>query len=396
MGRRIKKAAIIACVLLLLLVIVVGVARSLFTLTSTNAVIYLMRDSRGGLRVTSHLKPGDPDTVWHMIDVSCLFNVFAKTQAALGQGNIELTWNAREGDGVIKEFRPDGTEFLVVLARYANDNGTPQGLFIGGDLPLGDTQAIVDKSKNNTGIAFYDGTRWNHIWCALNEAVTFTGNGPVINTENWQYLGSTVLKSTVSEVVIESRHAIDVLSRNGIPVRLSMKRTLQKRLGEDYVILKVEFMNQGEVPFSYSWEFGDEPWVGDFYRGSKGNVGWTDGELFKYEGYVPTANHTFAGFWDIGNDVIHENARFTGYADFAEWLSSPPTFVYFANKFGFDDVDVRKPLSSWNNRVVSLLWLNQELQPGEINEHVVALGMAKPGDRAAGVFFPVKPVVRRP
>lgn len=77
-----------------------------------------------------------------------------------------------------------------------------------------------------------------------------------------------------------------------------MKRTLQKRLGEDYVLLKVEFTNSGAVPFSYSFAFGNEPWVGDFYRGSKGNIGWTDGAPYKYEGYVQPSQHTFAGYWE--------------------------------------------------------------------------------------------------
>jgi len=387
---RLKKGALIAAALIVVLVFSLVIARQVFHLTSTNAVIYFLRLADGSLEITNHLRPDENDRVERMLDISCLFNVFAKAQATIGLGNIELTWSERNGDGVIKEFRLDGTELLIVLSRFANDEGTPQGLFIGGDLPLGDTQRSSEAANNNTGIAYYDGKRWNHIWCSLNEGVSLVdGDKTVYGPEKWNYLGSTVLKSTSSEVVLESRHEVRALVR-GAPVVLSMKRTVLKRLGDDYLILKVEFSNQGRTPFAYSYELGDEPWVGDFFRGSRGNIGWTDGELFKYEDYVDTSRHKFAGYWDIGNDVIHEKHNFTGYADFVEWLSGPPSFVYFANNFGYDRVDERKPLSSWNNRVLGLVWLNQALRPGERKEYVVALGMAKPVSQG-GPFFPLKP-----
>ncbi len=389
-NRRIRKWALIGAALLASLVVLLVVGRRVFHLTSTNAVLYFLRQPDGSMELTNHLRPDEHDRVERMLDVSCLFNLFAQTEATVGLGNIELTWNDREGDGVIKEFRPGGTELLVVLSRYADDEGTPQGLFIGGDLPLGDTQRSSGAGNNNTGIAYYDGKRWNHIWCSLNEGVSLGGSATVYGPEKWKYLGSRVLKSTTSEAMVESSHEIRALLK-GVPVSLFMKRTLLKRLGDDYLILKVEFTNQGSATFLYSYELGDEPWVGDFYRGSRGNIGWTDGELFKYEDYVNTSLHSFAGYWDAGNDVIGEGRGFSGYADFVEWLSGPPSFVYFANNFGYARVDARKPLSSWNNRVISMIWLNQMLRPGERRAYVFAFGMAKPAQ--AGGRFPQKPAV---
>jgi hypothetical protein len=396
--RRLKSGAILAIGLLAgcLLTFLLGAvtARSIFHLTSDNAVLYFLQQTDGSLEVTNHLRPGENSRVVHMLDISCVYNLLARTEAGIGMGSIETTWNDREGDGVIKEYRNDGTEFLVVLARYVNDNGTPQGLFIGGDLPLGDVQRIKDTSNNNTGMAYYDGKRWNHIWCSLNEGTTIAGgNSKVYAPEDWKYLGSKVLKSTSSEVVIESSHKINTMVR-GVPVSLLMKRTVQKKLGEDYILLKVEFMNPGSSPLAYSYELGDEPWVGEFFRGSRGNIGWTDGELYKYEGYVNPSQNTYAGYWDIGNDVINEAGEFTRYADFVEWLSIQPDYVYFSNKFGFLKVNEKKPLSSRTDRVVSLVWNRQILKPGEQRAHVFALGMAKP-DSPGGVSLPVKPTVRR-
>ena len=393
--RAAKWLTMIVVGLLLALVLFLAAARTVFDITSSNAVIYLVRHPSGVTEFTNHLRSNENDNVVRMLDFSCLFNLFAQTKASIGLGHLELTWSDKDADGVIKDFRSDGTEFLVVLSRYAEDEGTPQGVFIGGDLPLGDTQRTMEAANNNTGMAYYDGKRWNHIWCSLNEGVSIRGmRAKAFTTVQWKYLGSTVLKRTTSEVIVESRHELTTDIHGSAPVTIAMKRTVQKKAGEDYVILKVEFSNPGTTPFAYAYELGDEPWVGDFFRGSRGNIGWTDGELYKYESFIRPSQHSFAGFWDIGNDVIHEKGEFTGYADFMEWLSTPPSFVYVANNFGFDRVNEKKPLDSWNNRVIGLIWLNQELGPGERREHVVAIGMAKPGYQA-GSYFPVKPDVSR-
>lgn len=377
------------------LLLALFMARAVFHITSTNAVLYLLRQADGRLQVTNHLRPDESDNIYGMVDISCLFNWFAHTGAHLaGVGNIELTWNGPDGDGVIKEFRPDGTELLVVLSRFSTDAGTAQGLFIGGDLPFGDSQRISDASKNNTGMAYHNGSRWIHIWCTLNEGLSLRGADGVYGPEKWNYLGSRVLRSENAEVMLESSHDLTVMTRDGKPLRLAMRRTIQKRLGEDYLLLKLEFSNTGTAALSYTYELGDEPWVGDFYRGSKGNVGWADGVLYKYESEVKPFEHSFAGFWDIGNDAVNEQGDFTGYADFIEWLSSPPDHVYFANNFDYRAVNRKKTLSSRNNRVLGLVWLDQQLRPGEKKEYLVALGMAKQ-DRRASANMPAKPAVRR-
>lgn len=192
-------AAGIALGTLMVLLITFVAVRRIFNLTSSSTVLYLLRQPNGATELTTYLRHDEQDKVVRRIDFSSLLNRFARTEAAIGMGKVEFTWNAKEGDGVIKEFRKDGTEFLVVLARFSDD-GTARGVFIGGNLPLGNTERVSEAANNNAGIAYYDGKRWNHIWCSLNEGVSITGaSKSSLAPGSWKYLGSTVLKATAGE-----------------------------------------------------------------------------------------------------------------------------------------------------------------------------------------------------
>jgi len=382
----------IAALTVFALAVILFVANMLFGISSMNSTLYFIKQPDGSIMITSHIRPDEYGRVDRLINFSWFFNLFSKEVARAGIGHIEYSWNTREGDGVIKEYRTDGTEFLVVLARYKEEKNTPMGVFIGGDLPLGDTERSSEQQNNNTGMAYYDGTRWYHIWCSLNEGfILLSDRAKTYETSDWKYLGSRVVKGSMSEVMIESAHEVSAL-RKGVTETVGMKRTIQKRVNEDYILLKVEFENKGSLPCNYTYELGDEPWVGDFYRGSSGNVGWTDGKLVKYESTLDLKQHTFAGYWDIGNDAKNEIGKYSGYADFMEWLGTPPDRVYFSNQFGYDQIDGKKVLSSWSNRIVSQVWLKQTLQPGEKRTYLTAFGMARPAFQN-GVFFPIKPTV---
>lgn len=372
-----------------------------FHINSENAVTYFIRDDGGRIKVVNDLGFDQAHRLVFMIDFNCVFNLLDEIEAVfVNKPLIELSWNNEKGEGIIKEFRPDGSKFLVVLSRFVKRAGIPdgasvKGLFIGGDLPYGDVDAYNDRSRNNTGMAFYDGKRWYHIWCAINEGMILSDQDATeIPPWGWNYLGSRVLKASSSEVVIESMHELGGITSGALPVGLLMKRTLYKRGGDDYVILKIEYSNTGTTPIIYTYSFGDEPWVGNFGT-SKGNVGWADGVLYRRQGLVLTDKHKFAGYWDIGNDDIGEGHNFTGYANFVEWVSHPPDFVYFANNFtpDLDKLDSSLPLDSYDNRIINLLWLDEVLKPGESKTHTFALGMAGPDTSGK---LPVKPAVRPP
>jgi hypothetical protein len=360
---------------------------SLFGLTTTNAVVYLIKDAEG-IKLKNDIDSNEVDNLVFMFDFSCLMNLFIRSASALSNTSLmELTWDKDGGDGVIKEFRADGSKFLVVLSRYYDDgNIAPRGLFIGGDLPYGDFDRWRERSRNNTGIAYYDGNRWYHIWCSINEGLSINGDRRVFYPRDWFYEGSRVVENSGSEIIIESYHSLSPKINNE-KVNLFMKRTLWKKRDEDYVVLKIDIKNMGDRVVSYNLSFGDEPWVGDF-GDSRGDVGWYEGGILRYEGHISPLRFRYGGYWDIGNDLIGERWPFTGYANFIEWLDNPPNYVYFSDSFG--EVNENSPLSSRFNRVINLLWLYQVLMPGESKTYTLALGMARPPHSGG---LPIKPLI---
>jgi hypothetical protein len=382
------KALLIAFAGIILTVLSIASAHWIFGITSSNAVLYFVKAEDGKLKVTNDLRFDEASRLLFMVDASCVLRFFEEFATAVTRKPVlELTWNKEEGNGVIKEYRPDGTNFLIVLSRYSEQEGRPRGLFIGGDLPYGDVERWLDKSRNNTGIAFHDGSSWRHIWCSINEALTIKDlDNLSIGPWRWRYMGSRVLKSTNKEIILESIHELRIV-RGSKPLHLMMRRFLSKRSGDDYILLKVELKNLADEPVYYNYSFGDEPWVGEFGN-SIGDVGWTEGKVFRFEGYVSPLKYRYAGIWDRGNPEAGEPERFSNYANFIEWLDNTPTVVYFSNSF--TDVDENRPLNSFDNRILNLLWLYQVLMPGESKTYTLALGMARPEPHTG---LPMKPDV---
>lgn len=364
------------------------ISHYVFGLTSGNAFLYFIKGNDGKIHISNEIGFEETERLIFMIDASCIFKMFEGIlSASIKRPLLELTWNKEKGNGVIKEYRPDGTRFLVVLSRYKEAEGVPRGIFFGGDLPYGDVERWLDRSRNNTGIAFYDGNEWRHIWCSINEALSIKGMDEIsIEPWRWRYTDSKILKSTLKEIIIESNHELNIV-KDMNHIHLTMKRILSKRASEDYVLLKVILTNAGNTPVDYSYSFGDEPWVGEFGT-SIGDVGWTSGKVFKFENYISPIRYNFAGMWDYGNDMAGEPHRFSNYANFIEWLDTRPTVVYFSNDF--TRVDEKRPLSSFDNRILNLLWLYQTLLPGESRVYTLALGMARPEPLTG---FPLKPEV---
>lgn len=360
-----------------------------FGITSSNAVLYIIKERDGGISIKNDLTFDEADRLIFMFAAGCVVKWLEQIASAVtSDAIIETTWNSEEGEGIIKEFRPDGTEFIVVLSRYVSDQGDrPRGLFIGGDLPYGDSDNWHARGRNNTGIAFYDGHNWRHIWCSINEGMTINGMDYLtIYPSVWTYQGSKLLKKTMSEIMIESYHELSLIDSNNLPVQLSMKRRLYKKAGEDYILFKVEFTNKGKLPVQYNYLFGDEPWVGDFGN-SDGDIGWSDRGVYKTHIYLLPSRIRFAGIWDRGNDLIGERQTFSNFANFIEWLDNPPTFVQFSDDFR--SVHENQPLSSKFNRIVNLQWLYQVLMPGESKGYTFAMGMARPDSKGT----PLKPEV---
>ena len=136
--------------------------------------------------------------------------------------------------------------------------------------------------------------------------------------------------------------------------------------------------------------YGDEPWLGNFYKFSKGNVGWYEGGFVYTESEIDTSTYSYVGFFDYGNPLAGESHDHTGKANFLEWdPATRPDTAYFSNNFGkVAPPEQKVPLASYNNRVVSLQWGPRTLNPGDTLSFTLKVGMA---DIDPKTGFPVKP-----
>lgn len=305
---------------------------------------------------------------------------------AIGRPYLEYEWFA-DGEGFVRNIYPDGRQLLTCLSRFRDsDNRVSHGIFVGGGLPYHE-RGDKAVSMNDTGMAFYDGERWRHIWCNVNESISL-GMSPanVIPPSQWEFLGSRVVEANRRRVVLQSSHRV---SENGVELRID--RFALFRAGEPYFILVNRVRNAGGAPGSYYYVYGDEPWLGN-YGTSAGNVGWVKDRLFPFEGEIDPRENSYFGMVDCGNKAAGEQGNFDGSANFIEWLGVRPDLAYFSNKIGsFAPESVKVPLASPDNRVLFLQWGPRLLQPGQADLYVLAIGLAG-NDPKSG--FPVKPEVK--
>src|SRR6185369_8729151 len=198
---------------------------------------------------------------------------------------LKYRWNKRTGNGYIQNFFPDKRIIIICLGRFLDsDQKQVNGLFVGGGLPFADYRK-QNIQMNETGMAFYTGYGWRHVWCNANEGLS-GGNAPdkMIFPSAWKFLGSEVLFSSTRKLVLRSRHEANV---DGVPFRID--RFLTYNAGDYHFQLTIRFKNIGDRPTDYYYVYGDEPWLGD-YGTSAGNVGWAADGLHYFEGPVDTTN----------------------------------------------------------------------------------------------------------
>jgi hypothetical protein len=301
-----------------------------------------------------------------------------------GTPYLYYEWDKKNGCGVVRNFLPGGKQVLTCFGRFRDDDKKGvHGLFVGGGLP-GDIIGNDIEKMNQTGMAYYDGKSWYHVWCTVNEEIEAAPSMLQYLPSSWKYLGSEVLHANDEDLIIRSSHEVVI---NGVPLR--MDRYVSFKAGSTYFMLYIRITNIGDRDTGFYYSYGDEPWVGHF-GSSRGNVGWVNDSLIKYTGWLDGSKYSYTGFFDYGNDVIGEGHKYTGVADFIEWLGERKPAVYFSN--GTDDypsTDEKVPLSS-NARFLCLQWGPEALQPGQSLEHILAIGMAG-NDPSTG--FPVKPEI---
>ena len=334
---------------------------------------------------------GDAERLVYHIDfddprfrISSVFNHYTQ-----GQKHLYYEWDSRDGSGFFRNFFPDGTQLLTCFGRFEDSKTKEhvQGLFVGGGLPAS-VIGRIDWAMNETGMAYYDGRRWYHIWCNVNEGIYTIKNFKMIDV-HWNFLGSNVIDESASSVVISSSHQ---LADAGTPLR--MDRFVYINAGEPYFFLTIKFTNTGQIPAEFIYTYGDEPWVGN-YGSSKGNVGWVKDQIINFEKKIDSSKYSYAGYYHYGNDAIGEGHDFTHTANFIEWFGKHKPDVYFANAGGdLKDTTgkLKIPLSS-NERFIGLEWKPQRLNPGQSISYNLAIGMA---GYDPITNLPVKPAVKWP
>jgi hypothetical protein len=302
--------------------------------------------------------------------------------------DIHYKWSKKTGRGFVINHFPDNRKILTCFSRFKDSDGLlTNGLFVGGGLPVSKHEGL-EVTMNETGMAFFDGKEWKHLWCSVNEAIASASSpDKMYPPSSWRFLGSSVLAATDQKLVLKSSHEVLV---EGVPLRVD--RFAFFRAGDTYFTLISHFRNVGTQRVNYFYIYGDEPWVGE-YGTSVGNVGWTEDRLYYYEGKVDLQKYHFAGMVDSGNKMtLGGHVKYSNIANFIEWLGpNRPDVVYFSNKLGqFADESAKIPLYDKNNRVIFLQWGPKSINPGEVHSYGLAIGMAGNNPKTA---FPVKPPV---
>jgi hypothetical protein len=358
-----------------------------FDFDQTTEGFFILTSEKGyWFELTNDLVPEDAARlIWAMPLYPFTTTVESSKCVNSSQPCIDFKWDKTHGRGFIRNTWPDGSKLLINLGRFKDSNGKyPSGIFIGGGLPANDVDYRF-LNNEETGMTYFDGHRWYHVWCNSNEGLVspFAPFQPSYPSD-WTFKGSWVRENSGKELTIESKHR---LIMNGVP--LDVSRVLFYRAGNSYVIMTTEFTNRGTVSVPFQYMYGDEPWVG-YFGSSAGDVGWMERELILAERDVDTQKHNYLGMYDYGNELAGEEHIFTGIANFIEWdKGSRPEKAYISNfSGGAINPDKIIPLTSRSNRFIGLQYGPHMLKPGESFNFTIAVGMAAHDPKTG---FPVKP-----
>lgn len=332
--------------------------------------IYLSKGQAGkSWQITDDVYLGEEDFVLAGVDFEWFYNLL-HLHHSQGHPHLELTWDEAAGEGFVRNYLGGDKVLMTSFSRYRDSNGQhTHGLFIGGALP----DAILDDTKNNSGMSYFDGKRWSHIWCNTNEGIGSTVAPHGYAPSAWRFLGSRIVSQTEEHVVLTSDHEVDV---NG--VLLQVQRRVEMTAGVPALNLTVRISNPGNGIGRYFYYYGDEPWLGDFGSAS-GDIGWVDGRLVEYEEVIDPLKFSSAGMADFGSSVLGEGHNYGHAANFISWLGPDrPDIVFFANQYdGFaHDPQVRVPLQG-DGRSIGMYWGPRTLAPSQNQLFTLVIGMAE-------------------
>ncbi|MGB9080072.1 MAG: hypothetical protein WCD00_02155, partial [Desulfuromonadaceae bacterium] len=126
----------------------------------------------------------------------------------------QFEWNEDSGRGFIKTFYPNGEKLVINLGRFKDSQGkSVSGLFLGGNMSPGDPD-FQQFNRNETGMAYFDGKRYFHIWCNVNEGIVDSA-GKLLYPSDWAFHSSRILENSTQDLTITSEHQTMV---NNVPV----------------------------------------------------------------------------------------------------------------------------------------------------------------------------------
>jgi len=386
-----KRSIRISLVVFLVLLLFIATTMR-FHITGDFEGLYVLKSDKALLcDIQDDLFLGEKDRLLFRMEFEPLYDFFRGIMHhGVQETHLQYEWNNRNGNGFVVSHLPGGYKFLTCFGRFLDTEGhVPEGLFVGGGLPFAKS-SNAEVTMNETGMAFYTGKEWHHLWCNVNEGL-ISRTHQIAYPSAWKFLGSRVLEANENKLIIKSSHEVLL---DGVPIHID--RYAFFNAGETFFVLAVVIRNDGPVETGYQYVYGDEPWVGD-YGSSLGNVGWVKDKLYYYEGSVDPKKYSFAGLWDVGNPAVPAERRpgvvFTGMANFIEWLGDiKPDLVYFSNTIGdYAEESKKVPLSSETNRVIFLQWDTRSIKPNEKQTILLGLGMAGFDPITS---YPVKPVVQ--
>ena len=350
--------------------------------------LYLLKEKNSGkYEIADHLFVGREKQIVYAIDLT---NKYYKAARKLlpkhneNYNHLHCDWNPRDGNGMVSSYFADGTALVTYLGRYLDDDKEVHGIFVGGGLPE-TVESNVNYNMNNSGMTYFDGKRWYHIWCSVNEGIGSAVSGISLTPSQWEFIGSGVEQKSSDKVTITSSHKAYI---DNVPVRVDRK--IRFAAGQPYFNLEITLTNIGTDPVFYSYLYGDEPWVG-YYGTSLGDVGWVKDRIVGYEEMIDTTKYSYVGMADIGNRVIGEQPVYTNLADFIEWFGPErPAYAYFTNDLNhLPEKNKKVPLES-NVRFVGITW-QRRLIPSESSTIRLAVGMARLNSKTG---IPEKPATR--
>lgn len=332
--------------------------------------LYLLKGQEGRtLLITDDVYLGEENSVVAGVDFEWFYNLL-HVRKKQGRPHLELSWNEADGVGFVRNYLGGDKVLMTSFSRYrGSDNKLTQGLFIGGALP----NAILEGNKNNSGMSYFNGQYWSHIWCNTNEGIGSTISPRRYAPSTWRFLGSRVVSQSDEHLVLTSDHEVAV---DGVP--LQVQRRVEMTAGVPDLKLTVKISNLSNGVGRYYYYYGDEPWLGDF-GSAKGDIGWVDGRMIEYEEIIDPKKVSWAGMADYGSSVLGEGHNFGHAANFIAWLGpDKPDIVFFANQYdGFaHDSKMRVPLSG-DERSIGMYWGPRTLTPGQNQLFRLAIGMAE-------------------